>query len=175
MNQGLIHIYTGNGKGKTTAAVGLTLRCAGSGENVIFTQLMKGNHSSERNLLEQLEKVTVIPAERTFGFSWDLTEAEKAEAREVYTRQFDAAVFAAAEKGAAMIVFDEIISAYNCNMIDTERVLNFLKNKPADLEIVLTGRDPKQEILELADYISEIKKIKHPYDEGIPSRKGIEN
>ena len=175
MKQGLIHIYTGNGKGKTTAAVGLTLRCAGSGEMVVFTQLMKGNHSSERNLLEQLKKVIVIPTRRTFGFSWDLTEAEKAEAREVYTCQFTAAVAKAEEIGAAMIVFDEIISAYNCNMIDTEKVLDFLRNKPAHLEIVLTGRDPKPELLELADYVSEIKKIKHPYDAGIPSRKGIEN
>lgn len=175
MEKGLIHIYTGDGKGKTTASVGLTVRCAGSGAKVVFTQLMKGNHSSERKILEKLPGVFVIPAEKTFGFSWDLTDAEKADARDCYTRQFDAAVKTAEEEGCRMIVFDEIISAYNCEMIDRNRVLDFLKNKPAGLEIVLTGRKPAPEIAELASYISEIKKIKHPYDEGVPFRRGIEN
>lgn len=175
MEKGLIHIYTGNGKGKTTASVGLTIRCLGSGSKVVFTQLMKGNHSSERKILESLDGVFVVPAEKTFGFSWNLTDEEKAEAREVYTRQFDTAVATAEREGCRMIVFDEIISAYNCNMIDREKVLDFLRNKPEELEIVLTGRDPEAEVAELASYISEVKKIKHPYDEGVPFRKGIEH
>ena len=73
-----------------------------------------------------------------------------------------------------MIVFDEIISAYNHEMIDRERVLSFLKNKPEELEVVLTGRDPAEELAALASYVSDIRKVKHPYDEGIPFRKGIE-
>lgn len=175
MDKGLIHIYTGNGKGKTTAAVGLTVRCVGSGEKVVFTQLMKGNHSSERKILEQLDGVFVIPAEKTFGFSWTLTDEEKAEAKEVYTRQFDAAVAKAAEEGCRMIVFDEMISAYNNNMIDREHVLDFLKHKPEHLEVVLTGRDPEAELVDLASYVSDIQKVKHPYENGIPFRKGIEH
>ena len=174
MDKGLIHIYTGDGKGKTTAAVGLTVRCVGSGEKVVFTQLMKGNHSSERNVLEHLDGVFVIPAERTFGFSWTLSDEEKREAKEVYTRQFDAAVAKAEAENCRMIVFDEIISAYNHEMIDRERVLSFLKNKPEELEVVFTGRDPAEELAALASYISDIRKVKHPYDEGSPFRKGIE-
>lgn len=173
--KGLIHIYTGNGKGKTTAAVGLTVRCVGSGAKVVFTQLMKGNHSSERKVLEALDGVFVIPAEKTFGFSWTLTDEEKAEAREVYTRQFDTAVAKAAAEGCRMIVFDEMVSCYNCDMIDRDHVLDFLKNKSDELEIVLTGREPAEEIAALASYISEIQKVKHPYDEGVLFRKGIEH
>ncbi|MGI5873839.1 MAG: cob(I)yrinic acid a,c-diamide adenosyltransferase [Bacillota bacterium] len=174
MEKGLIHIYTGNGKGKTTASVGLAVRCAGSGRKVVFTQLMKGNHSSERNVLEHLDGVFVIPAEKNFGFSWNLTEEEKAEAKEVYTRQFERAVAKAEEEQCRMIVFDEIISAYNYDMIDRERVLAFLRNKREDLEVVLTGREPAAELTELAAYVSEIGKVKHPYDNGTPFRKGIE-
>ena len=174
-DKGLIHIYTGNGKGKTTAAVGLTIRCVGSGAKVVFTQLMKGNNSSERKVLEKLDGVFVIPAEKTFGFSWNLTDEEKADAREVYTRQFEAAVKKAEEENCRMIVFDEMISCYNCDMIHRDRVLDFLKNKPEHLEIVLTGRDPEEDVAALASYISEVKKVKHPYDEGFPFRKGIEH
>ncbi len=172
--QGLIHIYTGNGKGKTTCSVGLTVRCVGSGGKVVFTQLMKGNHSSERKVLEHLDGVFVIPAEKNFGFSWNLTEEEKAEAKEVYTRQFEAAAAKAEAERCRLIVFDELMSAYNYDMIDRGKVLAFLKNKRDDLEVVLTGREPAEELTELADYISEIRKIKHPYDAGIPFRKGIE-
>ena len=74
-----------------------------------------------------------------------------------------------------MIIFDELMSAYNNNMIDRDAVLAFLKSKPAEWEVVLTGRMPEPELVALADYVSEVRKIKHPYDEGIPSRKGIEN
>lgn len=175
MDKGLIHIYTGDGKGKTTAAVGLAIRCLGSGDKVVFTQLMKGNHSSEREILENLDGVFVIPAEKTFGFSWTLSEEEKAEAREVYTRQFQTAVARAAAEKCKMIVFDELISAYNNNMVDRDAVLSFLKQKPSALEVVMTGREPQPELAAMASYISEIKKVKHPYDEGIPFRKGIEN
>ena len=175
MDKGLIHIYTGDGKGKTTAAVGLAIRCLGSGNKVVFTQLMKGNHSSERKILESLDGVFVIPAEKIFGFSWTLSEEEKAEAREVYTRQFQTAVTRAAAEKCKMIVFDELISAYNNNMIDRDVVRFFLENKPAELEVVMTGREPQPEVAAMASYISEIKKVKHPYDEGIPFRKGIEN
>lgn len=175
METGLIHIYTGDGKGKTTAAIGLVVRCVGSGQKVVFTQLMKGNHSSERKILENIEGVYVVPAQKSFGFSWTLNECGKDEAKAAYTLQFQTAIAKAKEEDCRMIVFDEVMSAYNNDMIDRDVVLSFLKNKPADLEVVLTGRMPEPELVALADYVSEVKKIKHPYDEGIPSRKGIEN
>lgn len=175
METGLIHIYTGDGKGKTTAAIGLAVRCVGSGQKVVFTQLMKGNHSSERNVLEQIEGVYVVPAEKSFGFSWTLSEGGKDEARKAYTQQFQNAIAKAKAENCCMIIFDEVMSAYNNDMIDRAVVLSFLKNKPVELEVVLTGRMPEPELVALADYVSEVRKIKHPYDEGVPSRKGIEN
>ncbi len=175
METGLIHIYTGDGKGKTTAAIGLAVRCVGSGQKVVFTQLMKGNQSSERNVLEHIEGVYVVPAEKSFGFSWTLSDDGKNEAKKAYTRQFQNAIGKAQAEGCRMIIFDELMSAYNNNMIDRDAVLTFLKSKPAAWEVVLTGRMPEPELVALADYVSEVRKIKHPYDEGIPSRKGIEN
>jgi cob(I)alamin adenosyltransferase len=175
METGLIHIYTGDGKGKTTAAIGLVVRCVGSGQKVVFTQLMKGNQSSERKILENIEGVYVVPAEKTFGFSWTLSDGGKDDAKAAYTRQFETAVAKAKAEDCRMIVFDEVMSAYNNDMIDRDVVVSFLKEKPEDLEVVLTGRMPEPELVALADYVSEVKKIKHPYDEGIPSRKGIEN
>lgn len=175
METGLIHIYTGDGKGKTTAAIGLAVRCVGSGQKVVFTQLMKGNHSSERTVLEQIEGVYVVPAEKSFGFSWTLSDGGKDEARKAYTRQFQNAIAKAEAENCRMIIFDEVMSAYNNDMIDRGAVLSFLKNKPAAWEVVLTGRLPEPELVALADYVSEVRKVKHPYDTGIPSRKGIEN
>lgn len=175
METGLIHIYTGDGKGKTTAAIGLAVRCVGSGRKVVFTQLMKGNHSSERNVLENIDGVYVVPAQKSFGFSWNLSEEGKDEAKKAYTRQFQDAIAKAEAEGCRMIIFDEVMSAYNNDMIDRDVVLSFLQNKPTEWEIVLTGRMPEPELVALADYVSEVKKIKHPYDAGIPSRKGIEN
>lgn len=175
METGLIHIYTGDGKGKTTAAIGLAVRCVGSGQKVVFTQLMKGNHSSERNVLEQIEGVYVVPAEKSFGFSWTLSDDGKDEARKAYTQQFQNAIDKAKAENCRMIIFDEVMSAYNNDMIDRDVVLSFLKSKPAAWEIVLTGRMPEPELVALADYVSEVRKIKHPYDAGVPSRKGIEN
>ena len=73
-----------------------------------------------------------------------------------------------------LLVMDELIASYNLDMVDKEEVLTFLKDKPQELEVVLTGRDPAPELCELADYISRIVKVKHPFDKGIPARKGIE-
>jgi cob(I)alamin adenosyltransferase len=104
-----------------------------------------------------------------------MTEEEKAEAKAAYTRQFETAVKLAVESDADMLVMDEFMSCYELQFIDNEKALEFLKNKPEKLEVVLTGRNPGPELCEIADYISEVKKIKHPYDKGINSRKGIEN
>ena len=101
-----------------------------------------------------------------------MTDEEKKEAREVYNELLKEVI--EKSKKADMLVMDEIIATYNNNLIDREMFLDFLRNKPENLEVVMTGRDPVDELVELADYISEIKKIKHPFDKGINSRVGIE-
>lgn len=173
--KGLIHIYCGDGKGKTTAAMGLTVRALGNGMKVVLTQFMKGDYSSELKILREIPNVQIVFCEKNFGFVWNMTEEEKAEAKAAYTRQFETAVQLAVETDADMLVMDEFMSCYEMQFIDNKRAVEFLKNKPEKLEVVLTGRNPGPELCELADYISEVKKIKHPYDKGVASRKGIES
>lgn len=172
--KGLIHIYTGDGKGKSTASVGLTIRCAGHGDNVTFTQFLKNDRSSELKILEGIENIHLIHAEKTFGFVWNMNEEEKKEAKEVYTKLLKAAVNDAVENHSRLLVLDEIIATYNHDLVDRDFLLQFLKEKPEELEVVMTGRDPQNELIDIADYVSNIQKIKHPFDKGIPARVGIE-
>ena len=103
-----------------------------------------------------------------------MTEEQKGEAKSAYEELFEKAVQIAAEEDIFLLVMDELIAAYNHGLLDRERVLSFIKEKPEKLEIVLTGRDPAPELVELADYVSDIQKKKHPFDKGLSARKGIE-
>lgn len=198
--QGLIHIYTGDGKGKTTAAVGLALRFAGTGGKSLFAQFLKDGSSGEITSLKQIPGVEVYSFAENLGFSFQMDEQQKKHAAKCYTeylRQIikktsgkpdrpaaekttrDGSTDSDQEKSESkepfgLLVLDEILTAYNLNFIDRSLLLSFLKHKPEQLEVVMTGRDPAQELISLADYVSEIKKIKHPFDEGITARPGIE-
>ncbi len=172
--KGLIHIYTGDGKGKTTSAIGLTIRAVGNNMKVVFTQFMKGDSSSEINILKQIENINLIFCKENFGFVWNMDNKEKLRAKKEYTNQFLSSIEKAKEINADMLVLDEFTSAYELGFIDNSIALEFLKNKPANLEVIITGRNPKEELINLADYISDIKKIKHPFDKNINARKGIE-
>lgn len=174
MKKSCIHIYCGDGKGKSTAAMGLALRAAGSGQKVVLTQFLKSGSSSELNILRQLPQVQVMGCEKKFGFLWNMTEEQKAEAKKAYTELFFQVTETAVREHAFLLVMDEFMAAYNHEMLDREAALAFLRERPEDLEVVLTGRDPAPELLELTDYVSEIQKRKHPFDEGLPARKGIE-
>lgn len=174
MKKSCIHIYCGDGKGKSTAAMGLALRAAGSGKKVVVTQFLKDGSSSELKILRTLPNVTVLTCQRQFGFFWNMTEDQKKEAAAAYQQLFEEAVKTAEKEEAFLLVMDEFMAAYRHEMIDREQALAFLKNRPEGLEVALTGRDPAPELLELADYVSEIRKIKHPFDEGIAARRGIE-
>ena len=172
--KGLIHIYCGDGKGKSTAAMGLAVRAAGTGMKVVLTQFMKGTDSGEIKILKTIPQISLLLCEKNYGFVWNMNEEQKKQAAEGYTKLFDEVTKLAVESDADMLVMDEFISCYNLNFIDNKKAVNFLKNKPEKLEVVLTGRDPSAELIELADYLSEVKKIKHPFDKGINARKGIE-
>lgn len=171
---GLVHIYCGDGKGKTTSAVGLAVRCAGSGNRVLFYQFMKPGTSGERNILEQIPAVTVLSGYTISKFSFAMTDEEKAEAAVGYQRQFADIVQLLERDEYQMVVFDEIMSCINCGFLPLEAVLDWLGNRPDGLEVVMTGRDPDPILVECADYVSEIRKQKHPFDHGVRARKGIE-
>jgi cob(I)alamin adenosyltransferase len=171
---GLVHIYTGDGKGKTTAAVGLTVRCAGNGDTVVFCQFLKNNRSSELAILRNVPNIKIIQSDKIFGFYKNLSPEQRAEAAVNAEELLKRATTAAISENARLLVLDEIIGAYNHELVNRQTLLDFLQNKPAVLEVVLTGRSPAPELITLADYVSNIQKIKHPFDKGIPARPGIE-
>lgn len=171
MARGLIHVYTGDGKGKTTASIGLTVRATGAGKKVCFAQFMKGMDTSEIKPLQSLG-VKILRTGTITKFVPYMTPEEREQSSGEQIAGFDAATAMADELD--MLVLDEIISAVTTGMVPEERVVSFLRTKPATLEVVLTGRDVPETIKELADYLSDIRMVKHPYEQGIPARRGIE-
>lgn len=168
----MIHIYCGDGKGKTTAAVGLAVRAAGCGKKVLFVLFFKNGVSSEINFLKKSDNITVLFEPKYYGRVTNMTDREKQESRAAYMKLFSASMQQAEENGADVMILDEIISAYNHGFIKREDLLAFLDR--TGIEVVMTGRRPAKELCERADYITEMKKIKHPFDHGIMARKGIE-
>lgn len=170
----MIHIYYGDGKGKTTAAIGLAVRAAGSRMKVLFVQFLKTEFSGERHTLSHTENITLTFAPVELKFTYDMDEAEKQKAAALFHKIFDDAVTTVLTQKYDMIVLDEIFSAVEAGMISEHEVYEFVSNAPKNLEVVMTGHNPPERILELADYITEMKKIKHPYDKGVQARFGIE-
>ena len=173
-NKGLIHIICGDGKGKTTAAIGLSVRAAGRNQKVLIARFLKSNDSGELITLEKIEQITVLPVTKFFGFTWQMNDEQKLEAKEYYNDTLKQAIQMASEEEYDLLILDEILSVYHYGFVEPEILLDFLANKPEKLEVVMTGRDPKEEVRIFADYISEVKKVKHPYEQGVPARIGIE-
>lgn len=171
--KGCLHIYCGDGKGKTTAAVGLAVRAAGYGMKVLFCQCMKDGTSSEVEMLQKLG-IDYCCCTEKFGFYWNMTDEQKEKAKDAYMELFVKVIKKAKEENYGMLVIDEFMSAYQYGMIAPREAIRFLMERPEGLEVVLTGRGPGEELIELADYVTEMKKRKHPFDKGVKARKGIE-
>ena len=174
MDNGLVHIYCGDGKGKTTCATGLAVRCAGNGGRVLWFQFLKTDMSSERKSLENLDNIDMLSGYSEMKFTFKMSQEEKEAAADFFDSRFEEIVALTKNDKYDMLILDEVLDAVALNMLSENKLINFLENKPKGLEVVLTGRDPSEKLCSLADYISEIKKIKHPYDKGINARKGIE-
>lgn len=169
---GLIHIYCGDGKGKTTCALGLGVRACGCAKRVLLAQFLKADDTGERKSLSKLQGFFLLAVPKTVKFTFRMTEEEKTEAAQ---RCRDIMREAASQSGNFdMLILDEVFGAIQSGVLEEEELLEFLRNKPKQLELVLTGRNPSPAVQELADYITEMKKIKHPYEKGIPARRGIE-
>ena len=171
----MIHLYSGDGKGKTSIATGMAVRAAGAGRSVTLARFMKGGESAELAPLKKLG-VRVIEAEKKFPFFSQMTEAEKAEITTCHNRilaEVINVIHSPAEKGQ-LIIFDEITYPVSFGLIDIEKLKALLANVSEQVELVMTGRDPADFLVEAADYHSELVKKRHPYDDGISARYGIE-
>lgn len=171
IERGLVHIYTGDGKGKTTAAVGLAVRCAGAGNRVLLVQFLKGQPTAELEPLKKLG-IDILRSDSVKKFIPYMTEEEKRACKEAQQSCLRRAVGSMSEYD--MVVLDEIMAAVSTGMIDCGEVVNLITKRPTHTELVLTGRDVAPELEALADYISEIRAVRHPYEKGITARKGIE-
>ena len=170
----MIHLYCGDGKGKTTAAMGLAMRSAGRGNRVVVAQFLKNADSGERAALSLLPSILLLDAPEIMKFVFRMTPEGKKAERERQTALFEKAAALSELNGAGVLVLDELCSAVSTGMVPLELVTAFLDRRPAELEVVITGRDPAAELERRADYITEMKKRRHPFDQGQAARKGIE-
>ena len=171
---GLIHIYTGDGKGKTTAAIGLAVRCSGHGNHVLLVQFLKSRPTGELKSLALLPNIEVMRGKETKKFTFQMNAEEKQQVLREHLALFDMVKQKCLDEHIDLLILDEVIGACNTGVFDKNILIEFLKGKPAELEVVLTGRNPAPEFIELADYVSEICKRKHPFEKGIGARTGIE-
>lgn len=167
--QGLLHLYWGDGKGKTTAAMGLALRALGSGKKVVIVQFLKGGASGEVPLLERLG-AKIYRGKAGQKFVSQMNEAEKAATRALQNDNLRAA----AAQAADLLILDEAGSAWELDMVDKELLQRVVLGRPAELECMLTAHAAPQWMLDAADYSTEMKCRRHPYQKGITARKGIE-
>jgi cob(I)alamin adenosyltransferase len=173
--KGLVHIYTGGGKGKTTAAIGLGMRACGRGLKVLMYQFLKGAETGEIFSLQKLEPgFILIRGTELRKFTWDMSKEELRYTKIEQEALFVQAVNAAKNAQCDVLILDELMGAISSGMIDVNAAADFIKAKPDGLELVLTGRNAPDTLLELADYISDIRAAKHPMDKGVNARKGIE-
>lgn len=167
---GCLHIYCGDGKGKTTASLGLALRASGAGMKVCFVQFMKGGDTSELNSLKFLPLIEVYRCDKSYSFFKNMSEEEKAEITVCHNELLKKAFCG----GYDLVILDEFNFAYRCGLMDVSMAKELILTEKNSREIVLTGRDPEDIFIESADYVSEIKCIKHPFQNGLNARKGIE-
>lgn len=159
---GLIHIYTGNGKGKTAAGAGLAIRFAGTGGKVLYTQFLKDNSDSELELFKTIPQITFLPSEKTFSYSEQLTTEQQNEIRKHYTAYFEKIMQEIIDGDYGLLVLDEIILADHLRFIPHEMLLYLLKARPEGLELVLTGQEAAEDLFAYADYISDFHCVKQP-------------
>lgn len=168
----MIHIYTGNGKGKTTASVGQAIRGAGAGMRVFFFQFMKNGSSSEISMLKKLG-ITVMYCHECNKFTFQMNEEEISIIKISHNRMLGKAINIIESGLYDMVVLDEFLGTYNANLFDRELAKKVI-SVVSDTEIILTGRNAPSVFMDKADYITVMQKEKHPYDNGAGARKGIE-
>lgn len=186
MTNGLTHLYYGDGKGKTSAAIGLALRAAGHHKKVVFLQFLKGSPSGEILSLKEIPFITVLRNEKDLGFISRIKPDQHTlsqqtsqllqiqQFQQMHNTNLHHALTLVENSECDLLILDEVCVAYRLNVLDQSLIENLVVNKPAFLELVLTGREPARLFFDHADYVTRMEKVKHPYDQGIRAREGIE-
>jgi cob(I)alamin adenosyltransferase len=171
LEKGYIHVYTGPGKGKTTAALGLGLRAAGAGLKVHMMQFMKGRRYSELDAIENLANFTFSQHGRDeFVSKKNPEQVDINLAQEGFAQAKDIIINSKYD----LLILDELNVVVDYNLVKLDDVIILIEQKPEKLELVLTGRDAHPEIIKIADLVTEMLEIKHPYQQGVTARKGID-
>ena len=177
MQKGCIQLYYGDGKGKTTAAMGQIVRCVGHGFRVLVYQFLKEPTSGEVSVIRNLPGVEYIENEGPIPFMFNLTPEQQEFFREKFQKKFDIVREKFFSGEYDLVVLDEIIDAYNLGTIDKEQLHEMMEKKPENTELVITGHQygmDMSELIKRADSVTKFVKEKHPFDLGMPCRKGIE-
>ncbi len=173
LDRGFVHVYTGDGKGKTTAAFGLALRAAGADFKVAIIQFMKGQAYSEiRAIQEFLPQIRILQTGRSKCIrKEDVNDEDRSEARHALYHAREALD----DPDLDMLILDEILVAHWFDLVSLEDILGLIERRPSHLELILTGRKAPKEVMQRADLVTEMLEIKHYYKQGIPARRGIES
>lgn len=175
LEEGKVAIYTGNGKGKTTAAIGQAIRAYGYGLKVYIVQFLKSRDTSELNVLNSLgENLKVFRFERERDFFWNLNEEEKKELKEDVDKAYNFIKKVLINEECDVLIIDEIMGVLGNKLLTENEVLELIKIKPSNMELIMTGRNVPRSIIEKADLVTEMKEVKHYFKDGTPARRGIE-
>jgi cob(I)alamin adenosyltransferase len=169
-NKGFIHLYTGNGKGKTTAAIGLSIRAVGAGKKVYIAQFVKGMPYAELNAIGRIPEIEI----HQFGLDCFIVNEPKKEDIEIARKGLEHIAQAFVKNNHQVYVLDEVCIALYYKLFTISELNDVLKLRNPETELILTGRYAPQELIDLADLVTEMKEIKHYYQKGIDARKGIE-
>jgi len=174
MAKGLIHVYTGEGKGKTTAAIGLATRAAGRGKKVLILQFLKGKGGDSGEILTAKKsgiKVIRFKDQVSPIFQPDIKTSEL---KKFIKKAIASSIKEIRSKSYDMIIMDEFNYLFNSGLVGMDAIKRIISEKPPQLELVFTGRGAPKELIEVADYVTEMRMIKHPFNKGIKARRGIE-
>ncbi len=175
MEKGYLQVYTGEGKGKTTAALGLALRAVGSGFKVVIFQFLKGAPSGELISVKAFgENFRIVRLAETAKFFGALDQKEKTALREKLHSELNLIFEVLRNKSCDLLILDEIMKAIHGNLLTIDEVLSIIDARPRGMEMVLTGRNAPEAIIEKADLVTEMRNIKHYMDQGVSARVGIE-
>lgn len=174
MKPGIIELYIGDGKGKTSAAIGTAIRAAGHGYKVIIFQFLKGRESGEQNLLKKIDNIDFIRCNNSKKFMIEMNSLEKETLKKEVNKYLKMIKKETIANNYDIIIADEILGCLENQLIDENELLDIMNSKSENIEIIFTGRNATKKIIEKSDLVTEMKKIKHPYDKGIIGREGIE-